>query len=273
MELILIEDVPNLGSLGDTVQVKPGYGRNFLIPKGMALLAKGKESKELRHRLEYIKKLREGKIELAKEQATKLSALNLEVVRKAGTEGKLFGSVSNRDLKELLKDKNFDFERKSIILNSPIRSVGIHEFKVRIHSEVSQTVKIKVIGDTENIKLVEKSNQEDNNFKNTDDESLLEGNEPKDGQDVKLEKDPKKKQAGKENESLNEMQELNEKKESKEEQKLKGNDKPKKKQGLKENNGSKEKQELKEKKESKEKQEPKVKREIKQKNKKRKNKF
>ena len=136
MELILIEDVPNLGSLGDTVQVKSGYGRNFLIPKGKALLAKGKESKELSHRLEYIKKLREGKIELAKEQATKLSSLNLEIVRKAGKEGKLFGSVSNRDINELLKDNNFDFGRKSIILNSPIRSIGVHEFTVRIHSNL-----------------------------------------------------------------------------------------------------------------------------------------
>ncbi len=75
MELILTEDIPNLGSLGDTVTVKSGFGRNFLIPKGMALLAKGKESKELRHRLEYIKKLREGKIEDAKELENKLKDL------------------------------------------------------------------------------------------------------------------------------------------------------------------------------------------------------
>ena len=249
MELILIEDVPNLGSLGDTVQVKSGYGRNFLIPKGMALLAKGKESKELRHRLEYIKKLRDGKIELAKEQATKLSALNLEVVRKAGSEGKLFGSVSNRDIYELLKEKNFDFERKAIILNSPIRSVGMHEFIVRIHSEVSQLLKIKVIGDTENKKLAEKYNQDKNDLKNTDDELSLEKLEAKDGGDLALEKNSNEKQEGKENEISIEMQEIQDKKEFKEKQEVKVI------------KGSKEKQELKE---TKEKQEPKVKKEPKQ---------
>ena len=252
MELILVQDVPNLGSLGDTVQVKSGYGRNYLIPKGMALLAKGKESKQLRHRMEYIKKLREGKIELAKEQATKLRALNLEVVRKAGNEGKLFGSVSNRDLNELLKENNFDFGRKAIVLNSPIRSVGTHEFTVRIHSEIAQLLKIKVIGDIENIKHSEKSNQENNDLKNTDFDSKIEKNEPKEEQDIKLKKDSKEKQDVKENESSKEKkepkekqglktnkvtktkQELNEKKESKEKQDIKGKKDPKKKQGKKE---------------------------------------
>jgi len=252
VELILVQDVPNLGSLGDTVQVKSGYGRNYLIPKGMALLAKGKESKQLRHRMEYIKKLREGKIELAKEQATKLRALNLEVVRKAGNEGKLFGSVSNRDLNELLKENNFDFGRKAIVLNSPIRSVGTHEFTVRIHSEIAQLLKIKVIGDIENIKHSEKSNQENNDLKNTDFDSKIEKNEPKEEQDIKLKKDSKEKQDVKENESSKEKkepkekqglktnkvtktkQELNEKKESKEKQDIKGKKDPKKKQGKKE---------------------------------------
>ena len=75
MKLILTEDVPNLGSLGDTIEVKAGYGRNYLVPKGMALLATGKASKELRHRLQYLEKLRAGKIALANEQAEKLTAI------------------------------------------------------------------------------------------------------------------------------------------------------------------------------------------------------
>lgn len=148
MKLILIEDVPNLGSLGDTIDVKPGYGRNYLLPQGMALLATGKASKELRHRLQYLEKLRAGKIALANEQAEKLKALNLEVVRKAGQEGRLFGSVTNRDLNDLLKENNFELERRAIIINTPIRSVGTHEFTVRVHTEVSVTLQIKVIGET-----------------------------------------------------------------------------------------------------------------------------
>ena len=244
MELILVEDVPNLGSLGDTVQVKSGYGRNFLIPKGMAILAKGKESKEMRHRIEYIEKLREGKIKLAKEQATRLETLNLEVVRKAGSEGKLFGSVSNRDLNELLKDNNFEFERKSIILNSPIRSVGTHEFTVRIHSEVTQLLKIKVIGDTEKIKLVEKSNNSIKDLKNVETVNLNEKNENIDEQYIKLE------------ETSEEKQDLKEKNKVKKKKDLKEDKAPEENLNLKEDKVLEEKPGFKEKKESKKKQDP-----------------
>ena len=149
MKLILTEDVPNLGSLGDTIDVKSGYGRNYLLPKGIALLATGRDSKELQHRIQHLNKLREGKIELAHEQAEKLKTVKLEVVRKSGPGGRLFGSVTNRDLKELLKEKEFDVERRSIQLNSPIRNIGIHGFTVRVHSEVSVNMQIKVTGDTD----------------------------------------------------------------------------------------------------------------------------
>ena len=149
MKLILTEDVPNLGSLGDTIDVKSGYGRNYLLPKGIALLATGRVSKELQHRIQHLNKLREGKIELAHEQAEKLKTVKLEVVRKSGPGGRLFGSVTNRDLKELLKEKEFDVERRSIQLNSPIRNIGLHEFTVRVHSEVSVNMQIKVTGDSD----------------------------------------------------------------------------------------------------------------------------
>jgi large subunit ribosomal protein L9 len=149
VKVILTKDVENLGSLGDTIEVKPGYGRNYLIPQGVALLAKGKASKEVRHRLQYLEKLREGKIALALEQADKLKALKLEVIRKAGPSGRLFGSVTNRDLNLLLKENDFEFNRRSIQLNSPIRDIGTHEFNVRIHSEVSVTLQVQVSADTE----------------------------------------------------------------------------------------------------------------------------
>ena len=149
MKLILTEDVPNLGSLGDTIDVKSGYGRNYLLPKGIALLATGRVSKELQHRIQHLNKLREGKIELAHEQAEKLKTVKIEVVRKSGPGGRLFGSVTNRDLKELLKEKEFDVERRSIQLNSPIRNIGLHEFTVRVHSEVSVNMQIKVTGDSD----------------------------------------------------------------------------------------------------------------------------
>ena len=176
MKLILTEDVPNLGSLGDTIDVKSGYGRNYLLPKGIALLATGRVSKELQHRIQHLNKLREGKIELANEQAEKLKTVKLEVVRKSGPGGRLFGSVTNRDLKELLKEKEFDVERRSILLNSPIRNIGLHEFTVRVHSEVSVNMQIKVTGDSDEsaAKTVAVDEPKDKNAdeKNVDSEEL-----------------------------------------------------------------------------------------------------
>jgi len=178
VKLILTEDVPNLGSLGDTIDVKSGYGRNYLLPKGIALLATGRVSKELQHRIQHLNKLREGKIELAHEQAEKLKTVKIEVVRKSGPGGRLFGSVTNRDLKELLKEKEFDVERRSIQLNSPIRNIGLHEFTVRVHSEVSVNMQIKVTGDSDEsaVKTVAVDEPKDKNAdeKNVDSEELEE---------------------------------------------------------------------------------------------------
>jgi len=176
VKLILTEDVPNLGSLGDTIDVKSGYGRNYLLPKGIAILATGRVSKELQHRIQHLNKLREGKIELAHEQAEKLKTVKLEVVRKSGPGGRLFGSVTNRDLKELLKEKEFDVERRSIQLNSPIRNIGLHEFTVRVHSEVSVNMQIKVTGDSDEsaVKTAAVDEPKDKNAdeKNVDSEEL-----------------------------------------------------------------------------------------------------
>ena len=176
MKLILTEDVPNLGSLGDTIDVKSGYGRNYLLPKGIALLATGSVSKELQHRIQHLNKLRKGKIEQANEQAEKLKTVKLEVVRKSGPGGRLFGSVTNRDLKELLKEKEFDVERRSIQLNSPIRNIGLHEFTVRVHSEVSVNMQIKVTGDSNESAVktaaVEEPKDKSTDEKNVDSEEL-----------------------------------------------------------------------------------------------------
>ena len=169
MKIILIQDVENLGSLGDTIEVKSGYGRNYLIPKGVALLATGKASKELRHRLQHLEKLREGKIVLALEQAEKLKALKLEVTRKAGPGGRLFGSVTNRDLSLLLKENDFELNRRAIQLNAPIRDTGLHDFSLRIHSEVTVPMQVQVKAEIEGFraeKEPEVSQKEQNGAEN-----------------------------------------------------------------------------------------------------------
>ncbi len=174
MKVILTQDVENLGLLGDTIEVKPGYGRNYLIPQGVALLATGKASKELRHRLQHLEKLREGKIALALEQAEKLKALKLEVTRKAGPGGRLFGSVTNRDLNLLLKENDFEFNRRAIQLNSPIRDTGMHDFSVRIHSEVTVSMQVQVIGEIEEMPAEQETEslQTDQNDAEQETESL-----------------------------------------------------------------------------------------------------
>ena len=174
MKVILTQDVENLGLLGDTIEVKPGYGRNYLIPHGVALLATGKASKELRHRLQHLEKLREGKIALALEQAEKLKALKLEVTRKAGPGGRLFGSVTNRDLNLLLKENDFELNRRAIQLNSPIRDTGTHDFSVRIHSEVTVSMQVQVKGEIEEMPAEQETEslQTDQNDAEKETESL-----------------------------------------------------------------------------------------------------
>ena len=157
MKIILTQDVENLGSLGDTIEVKNGYGCNYLIPQGVALLATGKASKELRHRLQRLEKLREGKIALALEQAEKLRALKLEVTRKAGRGGRLFGSVTNRDLNLLLKENDFELNRRAIQLNSSIRNTGTHDFSIRIHSEVTVSMQVQVNGEIGDLPIEKES--------------------------------------------------------------------------------------------------------------------
>ena len=117
--------------------------------------------------MQYLEKLRSGKIALAKDIAKKLSSCEFDILRKAGLGGKLFGSVTNRDIQELLKESGFEFERKSILLKTPIRSAGIHDFSIRVHSDVNVSLKIKVTGETtENSKaetLDEQSFKQNNN--------------------------------------------------------------------------------------------------------------
>ena len=147
MKVILIEDVINLGVLGDQVQVKGGYARNFLIPQGKAILASSKKSKELQHRMQFFDKLRQVAIESANGEAAKLVTLKLEVQKKSGTGGRLFGSVTNTEIAEILQEKGFDVTRRNVLPYEPIKNVGVHKVSVKLHTEVKVDISVKVIGD------------------------------------------------------------------------------------------------------------------------------
>ena len=144
MEVILLERVPKLGQMGDVVRVKDGFARNFLLPKGKALRA----TKDNRARFEGMKAQLEARnLEQqsdARGVAGKLDGQNIVVLRQASETGQLYGSVSARDIATLLTDSGFAVNRSQIVLNAPIKSIGLHVVPVALHPEVEVTIKISV---------------------------------------------------------------------------------------------------------------------------------
>jgi large subunit ribosomal protein L9 len=144
MEVILLERVEKLGQMGDVVRVKDGYARNFLLPQKKALRA----SKENLARFEKQRKQLEARnLELRKEAeavAGKLEGVTVALLRQAGDTGQLYGSVSARDIAEAVTGAGFSVERQQIMLNAPIKTLGIHPVRVSLHPEVAVTVNVNV---------------------------------------------------------------------------------------------------------------------------------
>lgn len=144
MEVILREDVAGLGIIGDVVKVKPGYARNFLLPRGLAVAADRRNLGQLEHQKRIIaaKKARErGDIE---GRAKQLQGIVVETEVRAGKGGRLFGSVTNLDVKKLLDDKGFDVDRRRIELRDPIKEIGQFDVLVRVGQDVTAQVKVVV---------------------------------------------------------------------------------------------------------------------------------
>jgi large subunit ribosomal protein L9 len=136
MKVLLKEDVIKLGSVGDEVEVKDGYGRNFLIPTGKALLATPKNVKQFRHQKSIVdhkvRKLRGS----AQDVADRLAKLSLSIKKKVGEQGKLFGSVTSQEIAELVSAKGVEIDRRKIQLGEPIRSLGEFKIPVKLHPQV-----------------------------------------------------------------------------------------------------------------------------------------
>jgi len=148
MELILLQDVENLGAKFDIVNVKPGYGRNFLIPKGMAQIANASNKKHLAE----IQKQRSAKINKMMEEmkavAAQLEATTITVGAKAGTSGKLFGSVTNIQIADAIKNAmGLDVDRKKIILTQEVKELGNYKATVGLFKDVTATVNFEVVQD------------------------------------------------------------------------------------------------------------------------------
>jgi large subunit ribosomal protein L9 len=145
MQVILQEDVSSLGRAGEIVTVRDGYGRNFLLPKKKAVLADPKNVKELEHQKRAVASKQIKAKKAAEELAVKFSSVSLTIARDAGEEDKLFGSVTVKDIAEALRNEGYTIDRYAIELKTPIKQIGIFEVPVRLHSEVTATVKVWVV--------------------------------------------------------------------------------------------------------------------------------
>jgi large subunit ribosomal protein L9 len=143
--VILKEDVHNLGKAGDLVNVKPGFGRNFLIPTGKAVVATAGNVKQIEHQ----KKLIAAKVAVAAKDAQavadRLAAVEVQIERAVGEEDKLFGSVTTRDIEEALTDKGVTIDHRKIVLADPIKTIGYHTVEVKLGSGVVGKLKVVVV--------------------------------------------------------------------------------------------------------------------------------
>lgn len=146
MNVILLDNVENLGTVGDLVNVKPGYGRNFLIPQGKAALATPQNIKEIEARRTELEKAAAEELAAARKRAKAIDGVELVISANAGSEDKLFGSVGPADIVEALKEVQVEIERSEVRMpDGPIHELGEHEVGVHLHSEVDATVKVRVV--------------------------------------------------------------------------------------------------------------------------------
>ncbi len=144
VQVILRDDVANLGKIGDVVRVKPGYARNYLLPRGLAIEASNKNLKVLEHQKRVIAAKADRELKAAEGAAKKIDGLKLSVKANAGEEGRLFGSVTNLDLERLLAEKGFQIDRRRIELDEPIKQLGTYPIVVQVGRGVRATVHLTV---------------------------------------------------------------------------------------------------------------------------------
>lgn len=147
MEVILLEDVKNVGKKGEVVKVNDGYGRNVLIKKKQAVEATGKNLNDLKLKKANDEKIAAENLAAAKELGQKIEKAEITVAIKVGEGGKSFGSVSSKEIaEEVKKQLGFDVDKKKVQLKDAIKTVGTHEVKVKLHQQVISTLKVNVVG-------------------------------------------------------------------------------------------------------------------------------
>ena len=148
MELILLENVQNLGVLGDKVTVKPGFGRNFLVPQGKAVPATKENVEMFEERRAELEARAQERVDAAKARRDAVDGQAIEITAKASSEGKLYGSVGTREIADALTDAGFAVDKSEIILSEgAIRNTGEFDIDLQLYAEVNATVHLTIIGD------------------------------------------------------------------------------------------------------------------------------
>ena len=147
MQVILKEDVRHVGDIGDVVNVKPGFARNFLFPRGLAIPAQAGQLRRVEHEKRLIEVRLEKTRAVAKDLAEKFNGFALIVKKQAGEGDRLFGSVTTMEMETLLNEKGFSVERRQITIAEPIKTLGKHQAKLRLHRDVVVTLNIEVMRD------------------------------------------------------------------------------------------------------------------------------
>ncbi len=149
MQVILTKEVPDLGHAGQLVTVRPGYGANYLIPRGLAVLATVRNQRQMAHERHRIEAAVAREKARAAELAKKVSGVSVTLTRLVATDekDKIFGSVTAQDIADALKNEGYTIDRRAIHLDHPLKSLGVYEIPVRLHRDVTANVKVWVVAD------------------------------------------------------------------------------------------------------------------------------
>ena len=182
MEIILIKDIPGLGFKDEVVNVKNGYGRNYIIPQGLGVLANKSNSKVLEENLKQTVKKQEEILKEAQKLSKKIGNLVLDFKLKSGSDDKVFGSITTAQIAKLLSEKGIEIHKKNITILTKVNAVGEYDVELKIHKDITHPIKINVTGDVSSRKKSKKIKKEEDVTK--DDNKNVKNSEESKEQDI-----------------------------------------------------------------------------------------
>jgi len=182
MEIILIKDIPGLGFKDEVVNVKNGYGRNYIIPQGLGVLANKSNTKVLEENLKQTVKKQEEILKEAQKLSKKVGNLVLDFKLKSGSDDKVFGSITTAQIAKLLSEKGIEIHKKNITILTKVNAVGEYDVELKIHKDITHPIKINVTGDISSKKKTKKIKKEEDVVK--DDNKNVKNSEESKDQDI-----------------------------------------------------------------------------------------